>query len=77
MCNIEVDDTYCITENVEDGYYCFPITEDGQWEDLASWMLGMVESLMGQEDPLMADPYKVFHDMSSSKQQENGLCRPE
>ncbi len=51
---IKVDDTYYITENVENAYYCVPITENGQWEDLESWM-GLIESLMGKEDPLIAD----------------------
>jgi hypothetical protein len=26
VCNIKVDDTYCITENIENTYYCVPIT---------------------------------------------------
>jgi hypothetical protein len=43
-----------------------PIAEDGQWNDLASRM-GMVESHMGQEDPLIADPYKELRDMSHKK----------
>jgi hypothetical protein len=54
-CNVKVDDTYYVTENVKNAYYFVPITEDGQWEDLASWM-GLVESIMSQNDPLIADP---------------------
>jgi hypothetical protein len=59
------DDTYYITENIWNSYYCVPIAEDGQWDDLTSWM-GM-ESHMGQKDPLMADPYKELRDMSNKK----------
>ncbi len=72
MCNIDVDDTYYVTENVENAYYCFPIIEDRQWDDLASWM-GMIESYMGQEDPLIADPYEEIHDVSSKKMDEADL----
>jgi hypothetical protein len=46
VCNIEVNDTYYVTENSENAYYCVPITEGRQQEDLASWM-GLVKSLMG------------------------------
>jgi hypothetical protein len=42
-------------QDIEAAYYCVPITEDGQWNDLDSWM-GLVESIMGKEGPLMADP---------------------
>jgi hypothetical protein len=66
MSNINVDDTYIITENVENVYYCIPIVEDGQWDDVASWM-GMVKSLMVQEDPLIADPFKELYHVSSKK----------
>ncbi len=56
--------------SVENAHYCVPITEDGQWGDLAYWM-GLVESLMVQENPLMADPYKGFYDTSSSKKTDD------
>jgi hypothetical protein len=66
VCNIDVDDTYYVTENVENIYYCTLIVEDGQLDDLASWM-GMVESHMGQEDPCTADPYEEICDVSNKK----------
>jgi hypothetical protein len=47
-----------------------PITEDGQWGDLARGM-GLSESLMGQEDLFMADLYEGFYDMSSNKKTED------
>jgi hypothetical protein len=28
VCTIDVDDTYYVTENVENAYYCVPIVED-------------------------------------------------
>jgi hypothetical protein len=36
-----------------DTYYCVPIIDDGQWMDL--------ESQMGQEDLLIANPYKGMY----------------
>ncbi len=64
MCNLNVNDTYYVTEDVKNAYYCVPILEDGQRDDLASWM-GLVESHMGQENPLKADPYKEICDVSN------------
>ncbi len=64
VCNFDVGDTYYVTENVENAYYSVPIIEDGQWDDLASWM-GMVESHKGQEDQLIADPYEELRDVSN------------
>jgi hypothetical protein len=72
VCNNDVDDTYYVAENVENSYYCVSILEDGQLDDLASWM-GMVESHMGQEDPLIADPYKELHDVSNEKTDDADL----
>jgi hypothetical protein len=46
VCNIDANDTYYITENVEYAHYCVPIIEDGQLDDLACRM-GLVESHMG------------------------------
>ncbi len=61
------NDTYYITKNVENAYYCAPIVlEDGLWDDLAGWM-GLVEIHMGQENALMADPYKGFCDVTNKK----------
>ncbi len=42
-------------QDVEAAYYCIPIIEDRQWDDLGSQM-GLVESIMSQEGPFMADP---------------------
>jgi hypothetical protein len=55
MCNIAQEEVPNITQDVEATYYCVPIIEDGCWDDLDSQM-GLVESIMGQEGPLMADP---------------------
>jgi hypothetical protein len=55
MYNIVQDKMPYITQDVEAAYYCVPIIEDGQWDDLDSQM-GFVENIMGKEGPLMADP---------------------
>jgi hypothetical protein len=55
VCNIAQDKVPYAMQDVEAAYYCVPIIEDGQWDDLDSRM-GLVESIMGQEGPLMADP---------------------
>ena len=55
MCNIVQDKMPYVMQDVEAAYYCVPIIEDQQWDNLDSWM-GLVESIMGQEGPLMADP---------------------
>jgi hypothetical protein len=55
VCNIAQDKMPYVMQDIEATYYCVPIIKDGQWDDLDSWM-GLVESIMGQEGPLMADP---------------------
>ncbi len=55
MCHIAQDRMPYITQNVNEAYYCVPTIEEGQWDDLSNWM-GLVESSVGQEGPLMADP---------------------
>ncbi len=55
VCNIAHDKVPYVMQDVEAAYYCAPFIEDGQWDDLDIWM-GLVESIMGQEGPLMADP---------------------
>ncbi len=55
VCNIAQDKMPYVTQDIEATYYCFPIIEDKQWDDLDSRM-GLVESIMVQEGPLMADP---------------------
>ncbi len=44
-------------------YYCVPTLDDGQLEDLESWM--------GLADLLMADPYKGFYAISSDKKTDD------
>jgi hypothetical protein len=44
--NIAQDKMPYVTQDVEAAYYCVPIIEDGQWDDLDSQM-GLVESIMG------------------------------
>jgi hypothetical protein len=66
VCNTDVDYTYSVTENIQNAYYCVPITDDGQLDDLASWM-GTVENHMGHNDPLIVDPYKELRDVSKKK----------
>jgi hypothetical protein len=56
VCNIAQDKVPYIMQDVEAAYYCVFIIEDGQLNDLDSWM-GLVESIMDQEGPLMADLY--------------------
>jgi hypothetical protein len=34
VCNININETYCITENIENTHYCIPIIKDRQWVDL-------------------------------------------
>ncbi len=55
-----------ITQGVAAAYYCVPIIEDGQWDDLDSQM-GLVESIVGQEGPLMADPCAEEQMISNNK----------
>ena len=55
VCHIAQDKMPYITQGIEEAYYCVPTIEDGQWDDLNNWM-GLVESIVGQEGPLMADP---------------------
>jgi hypothetical protein len=44
-----------VTQSIEKAYYCVPIIEDKQWDDLNNQM-GLADSIVGQEGPLMADP---------------------
>ena len=43
-----------IAQDIKEAYYCVPTIEDGRWDDLNNWM-GLVESRVSQEGPLMAD----------------------
>jgi hypothetical protein len=70
VCIIKVDNTFYGRESIENTYYCVPITEDGLWEDLTSQM-DLVKCVMGQEDPLMVDPYKEFRDKSNKKKMDD------
>ncbi len=51
---IAQDEMPYITQELDAAYFCVPIIEDRQWDDLDSRM-GLVEGIMGQEGPLMAD----------------------
>ncbi len=53
MCHIAQDEMPYVTQGVDEAYYCVPTIEDGQWDDLINWM-GLVDSIVGQEGPLMA-----------------------
>ncbi len=55
VCHIAQDKMPYVMQGVEEAYYCVSTIEDGRWDDLNNWM-GLVDSIMGQEDPLMADP---------------------
>ncbi len=54
VCHIAQDKMPCVTQDIEEAYYCVPTIEDGRWDDLNNWM-GLVESRVSQEGPLMAD----------------------
>ncbi len=66
VCNIAQEEVPYAMQDVEAAYYCVPIIEDGQLDDLDSRM-GLVESIMGQEGPLMADPCAEEQMTSNSK----------
>ncbi len=66
VCNIVQDEMPYVMQDVEAAYYCVSIIEDGQWDDLDIGM-GLVESIMGQEGPLMADPCTEEQMPSNSK----------
>ncbi len=55
MCNFAQDEMPYVMQDVEAAYYCVPIIEDRQWDYLDRQM-GLVESIMGQEGSLMANP---------------------
>ncbi len=66
MCHNAQDETPYVTQDVEEAYYCVPTIEDGQWDDLSNRM-GLVESSVGQEGPLMADPCLEEQMMSNNE----------
>jgi hypothetical protein len=55
-----------ITQGIEEAYYCVPIIEDGRWDNLNNWM-GLVKNIVGQEGPLMADPFSEEQMMSNNE----------
>jgi hypothetical protein len=55
VCHIAQDKMPYVTQGIEEAYYCIPTIEDGQWDDLNNRM-GLVDSIVNQEGPLMADP---------------------
>jgi hypothetical protein len=62
LCNINFNDTYYITENIEDAYYCVPTIDNGQWNDL--------DSQIDLAELLIAEPYKGLYDVLYSKKIE-------
>jgi hypothetical protein len=55
VCHIAQDKMPYVMHGAEEAYYCVPTIGDGQWDDLNNWM-GLVNSIVGQEGALMADP---------------------
>ncbi len=70
VCNIAVDDAAYVKQDIETAYYCAPITEDGQWDDL-NCQMGLIKSLLNQEGLLKADPCKEDHVMSNNKKTDD------
>jgi hypothetical protein len=66
VCHITQDKMPYIMSGIDESYYCIPIIEDRQWNDLNNRM-GMVESIVGQEGPHMVDPCSEEQMMSSNK----------
>jgi hypothetical protein len=66
VCHIAQGAMSYVTQGIEEAYYCVPTIEDGQWDDLNNWM-GLVESIVGQESPLMADPCSEEQMMSNNE----------
>jgi hypothetical protein len=54
VCHIAQDKMPYIMQGIEEAYYCVPTIEDRRWDDLNNWM-GLVDSIVNQEGPLMAD----------------------
>jgi hypothetical protein len=71
VCNIAQDKIPYIMQEVEAAYHCVHMIEDKQKDDLNSWM-GLVESNMDQEGPLIADPY-AEEQMTSNNKKINDL----
>jgi hypothetical protein len=55
MCHIAQDKMPYVTQGIEEAYYCVSTIEERQWDDLNNWM-GLVNSIVNQEGPFMADP---------------------
>jgi hypothetical protein len=66
VCNIAQDKMPYVMQDIEEAYYCVPITEEGQLDDLDS-QIGLVESIVGQEGPFMADPCSEEQMTSNNK----------
>ncbi len=65
MCHIAQDKMPYITQGVEEAYYCVPTIEDKQWDDLNN-QVGLVDNVVDQEGPLMADPCSKEQMMSNN-----------
>jgi hypothetical protein len=71
VCNIAQDKMPYVTVDIGAAYYCVPIMEDKQLDDLDSRM-GQVKSIVGQEGPLMADP-RSEEQMTSNNKKINDI----
>jgi hypothetical protein len=72
VCHISQDELPYVTQGVEQAYYCVPIIEDGQWDDLNNRM-GLIKSIVSQEGPLMADPCSVEQMTSNNEKIINNI----
>ena len=66
VCHIAQVKMPYVMQGIEEAYYCVPTIEDKQWDDLNNQM-GLVESIVGQEGPLMADPCSEEQMMSNNE----------
>jgi hypothetical protein len=59
-------------QGIEEAYYCVPTIEDRWWDDLINRM-GLVDNIVGQEGPLMADPCSE-EQMTSNNKKIDDIC---
>jgi hypothetical protein len=70
VCHIAQDKMAYVTQGIEEAYYLVPTIEDGRWDDLNYWM-GLVNSIVGQEGPLMADLCSEEQMMSNNEKNDD------
>ncbi len=68
--NIADDDATYVKQDIDTAYYCTPLTEDGQWDNL-NCRMGLIKGLLNQEVPLKADPCEDDHVMSNDKKTDD------